>query len=274
MIGSARRCSACPAILASGKTSLQCIVRMGDRRSIHRPRHCEELLRRSNPSCSGAGREMDCFVASAFARRRAAADAPRNDAVRIRVPFSQQIHVRVLAARSARGLPVVVPLENEGAGNAGCALHPRSRVRSRAKKLHTSIQGSGEHPTFPAQWLYGLLRAHPGELWPLSPPSPRGNRHPGPVGPAAPPQDLTPTSEASGPHAFAVRFRTARLHVPETAHGVYPPCHPVPRTMPPRPPHPIPAFGNDGQRPFLGDRMAEFITVIWVSGKAKFYPTG
>jgi hypothetical protein len=23
-------------------------------------------------------------------------------------------------------------------------------------KVHTSIQGSGEHPTFPAQWLYGL----------------------------------------------------------------------------------------------------------------------
>jgi len=22
--------------------------------------------------------------------------------------------------------------------------------------LHMSIQGSGEHPTFPAQWLYGL----------------------------------------------------------------------------------------------------------------------
>jgi hypothetical protein len=26
-----------------------------------------------------------------------------------------------------------------------------------------SIQGSGEHPTFPAQWLYGLLRALPGD---------------------------------------------------------------------------------------------------------------
>ena len=24
------------------------------------------------------------------------------------------------------------------------------------RKLHMSIQGSGEHPTFPAQWLYGL----------------------------------------------------------------------------------------------------------------------
>jgi len=32
--------------------------------------------------------------------------------------------------------------------------------------LHTSIQGSGEHPAFPAQWLYGLCRALPGdEFW-------------------------------------------------------------------------------------------------------------
>src|SRR6267154_3210759 len=37
-------------------------------------------------------------------------------------------------------------------------------------------------------------------------PSPRGNRHVGPVGLSEPPQDLTPTTEASGPHAFAVRF--------------------------------------------------------------------
>jgi hypothetical protein len=45
--------------------------------------------------------------------------------------FKQQIHVRLLAARPARGLHVVVPPRNEGAGNAGCALHPRSRVQNR-----------------------------------------------------------------------------------------------------------------------------------------------
>ena len=47
--------------------------------------------------------------------------------------------------------------------NAGCALHPRSRVRLAQSKLHTSIQGSGGDPTFPAQWLYGLCRALPGD---------------------------------------------------------------------------------------------------------------
>src|SRR3989442_3022586 len=62
-------------------------------------------------------------------------------------------------------------LEVEGAGNAGCALHPRSRVPNCAKMAHTSIQGSGNTPTSPAQWLYGLLRALPGERAFL-PPSP------------------------------------------------------------------------------------------------------
>ena len=51
----------------------------------------------------------------------------------------------------------------EGAGKTGCALHPRSRVQSAQKETHTSIQVQRRHPAFPAQWLYGLLRALPGE---------------------------------------------------------------------------------------------------------------
>ncbi len=62
-------------------------------------------------------------------------------------------------------------LETEGAGNAGCALHPRSRVPIVLRKAHTSIQGSGGSPTSPAQWLYGLYRALPGGAGLLSPSS-------------------------------------------------------------------------------------------------------
>jgi hypothetical protein len=42
-----------------------------------------------------------------------------------------------------------------------CAMCTRS--------AHTSIQGSGGNPTFPAQWLYGLYRALPGDEFILSP---------------------------------------------------------------------------------------------------------
>ena len=49
-----------------------------------------------------------------------------------------------LAARFARGLlSNFLTLQTEGAGNAGCTLHPRSRVQKAQKNAHTSIQGSG-----------------------------------------------------------------------------------------------------------------------------------
>jgi hypothetical protein len=43
---------------------------------------------------------------------------------------AERISVRVLAARCARGLHEPFPLKTEGAGNAGCPLHPQPRVRS------------------------------------------------------------------------------------------------------------------------------------------------
>jgi len=55
------------------------------------------------------------------------------------------------------------PRKQEGAGNAGCALHPRSRVQTARGKRTRAYRFSGGNPTFPAQWLYGLWRALPGD---------------------------------------------------------------------------------------------------------------
>src|ERR1700675_1934784 len=78
-------------------------------------------------------------------------------------PLRKAAQFRVLAAQFTRGLPKrFAPQESEGAGNAGCALHPRSRVQNCAKKRTRAYRFSGSDPTFPAQWLYGLLRALPG----------------------------------------------------------------------------------------------------------------
>jgi hypothetical protein len=49
----------------------------------------------------------------------------------------------------------------EGAGNAGCALHPRSRVQSAQTKAHTSIQGSGEHTDIPCAMALRLIPRSP-----------------------------------------------------------------------------------------------------------------
>src|SRR6266545_6096871 len=75
-------------------------------------------------------------------------------------------------AFSRHDLPEVCKLvlllsKREGAGNAGCALHPRSRVQCAQGSAHTSIQGSGGNPTFPAQWFYGLCHALPGDVFRL-----------------------------------------------------------------------------------------------------------
>jgi hypothetical protein len=92
--------------------------------------------------------------------------------------------VRDLAARFARGLQSAVPGEEEGAGNAGCALHPRSRVQDAQEKRTRAYRFSGGNPAFPAQWFYGLCRALAGDEFVLAtvaridgPPKPGWARH-------------------------------------------------------------------------------------------------
>jgi hypothetical protein len=123
------------------------------------------------------------------------------------------------------------------------------------KKAHTSIQGSGGNPTFPAQWLYGLYRAHPGVSGVLAPVASRKPAlRPGRA--FAPPKDLTPTIEAPDPHDFTVRFSIARQHALRPLTEFIPPCRPIARTLPPRPPHPIPRFVTIAIRPSCRVRRA------------------
>ena len=67
---------------------------------------------------------------------------------------------------------------------------PEVSCASCTKELHTSIQVKRRHPTFPAQWLYGLLRALPGEPYTFA--------------------TVDANNGASGPHDLAVRFHAAR----------------------------------------------------------------
>ena len=59
------------------------------------------------------------------------------------------------------------------------------------------------------QWFYGLFRALPGDRACLTP-SPSGYGLSAPGRADMPPKDLTPTTEASGPHDFTVRNSTVR----------------------------------------------------------------
>jgi hypothetical protein len=154
---------------------------------------------------------MDCFVASAFARRRASADkrTPRNDEWRHSFAISPHVF--------AQGIRLFPALSNQRAQGRPGARCTRDLVCKIVQKVRTrAYRFSGDTPAFPAQWLDGLYRALPGDRACLTP-SPSGSWCGGPVGLFAPPQDLTPTAEASGPHDFAVRLAPF-VSVPLIAH--------------------------------------------------------
>jgi hypothetical protein len=156
---------------------------------------------------------MDCFVAN----------APRNDVVRSRFHFqaaNTRPPSRGMVCPSFAGN--VCPLEKEGAGNAGCALHPRSRVQSCAKKAHTSIQVQRKHSGIPRAMVLRLMPRSPrrrirlvtvvGGLTVLS----------RPVGLAKTSADLTPATGARTTRFCRTRLRRSSC-APLLAHGK-PPC--------------------------------------------------
>ena len=55
----------------------------------------------------------------------------------------------------------VVPRDKEGAGNAGCALHPRSRVQNVDEKTHTSIQVQRRHSGIPCAMALRFITRSP-----------------------------------------------------------------------------------------------------------------
>jgi hypothetical protein len=150
-------------------------------------------------SISQRNERMDCFVAEfiigpAYGRTRWLLAMTLRHA---RHTF--EIHFRILAARRARALPEFsLTLEQEGAGKAGCALHPRSRVQTCTKKRTRAYRSSGGNPAFPARWFtaYTVLSLVTG----LS----CHHRH----------ADISTRLDASvgapGPHGFAVRVSAVR----------------------------------------------------------------
>jgi hypothetical protein len=138
--------------------------------------------------------------------------------------------VRALKARGRREDRV------RAAPAVSCALMHK-KMRTRAYRF------SGNTPAFPAQWLYGLYRALPGESEPLATIAPERRW---------PLKDLTPAIRASGPHDFAARAGTTRQ-----------PCRQ-------RPPHPAPRFVTIASRPSCWDEIRTIIKVICVGVKDNF----
>jgi hypothetical protein len=96
------------------------------------------------------------------------------------------------------------PLITEGAGNAGRLMRPQPRVQMKKAHERSHHGHTRNNPAFPAQWLYGLLRALPGDHACLTP------------SPARLHADLTPAlgrqNHTTSPYV-AGRARLARCRV-------------------------------------------------------------
>jgi hypothetical protein len=130
---------------------------------------------------------------------------------------------RTLRARFSKSLH---PRKSEGAGNAGCALHPRSRVQC-AREVRTRAYRAAEsirHSLRNGFTTYSALSLVIGFLATIVPEKLVS-------------QELDASTEASGPHAFVVRVSTPRQR----------------RLRVHRNP---PLVRDDGQRPSSRDGMA------------------
>ncbi len=115
-----------------------------------------------------------------------------------------KIHVRDLATRFAR-VSLTVSLERtEGAGNAGCTLHPRSRVQSAHRKRHTSIQVQRRQSGIPCAMALRLMPCSPRRRIRFCHRRCRLDGGSDPVGSISPPTAWH-QQRVSGPHGFAVR---------------------------------------------------------------------
>src|ERR1700676_591608 len=64
-------------------------------------------------------------------------------------------HTFAISRRNAPEVCVIFhpPWKVEGAGKAGCALHPRSRVQNADRRRTRAYRFSGGNPAFPARWF-------------------------------------------------------------------------------------------------------------------------
>jgi hypothetical protein len=199
-----------------------------------------------------------------------------------------------LAAQCVRGLRRRCPSkEKEGAGNAGCTLHPRSHVPNCAKETHMSIQVQSEalrHSLRNGFTAYGALSPATNSSchrhWRIKVLCAR-------LGLQKTSADLTPATGArttrfcrTQPPVIANRLRpkpdfdgsrkAQRALAPsscasDTAHGINPPCALGFTPTLPRPPHPVPTFVTMANAPLLGDETARLIVLICPTGEAEYF---
>jgi hypothetical protein len=151
--------------------------------------------------------------------------------------------------------------KREGAGNAGCTLHPRSRAQWRVECAHEHT-GSAEASGIPCVMALRLMPCSPRRRIRLVTVIGGFCGHSTRSGLSEPP----PTwhqQRVSGPHGFAVRSNVVRLARPPIAHEVQPALRHHLRADALASTTSHPAFVTTRDRPSSWNRMAGVKSLIW-----------
>jgi hypothetical protein len=162
------------------------------------------------------------------------------------------MRVRNLAAPSARALQNHSPRREEGAGNAGCALHPRSRVQNVRKNAHehTGTDGAIRHSLRNGLTAYAALSSATSSFLSPSPRELEGSSAPGRVDAAF---ARLSTSNGCQDHAVLPYAASPVVRALVSAHGPEPALRSPPRARRClRPPQPAPTFVTMANAPLAG----------------------
>jgi hypothetical protein len=164
---------------------------------------------------------------------------------------------------------ISLPSDQRAQGTPGARCTRGLVCKSAQRKAHTSIQVQRRRSGIPCAMVLTLIARSPRRIglcclrrlriWFCPPGRARKTS-----------ADLTPTSEASGPHAFAVRVVAVRLRAGPIAHG-NPPCDHLKRAGTAASTAPRPAYVTIMIRPSLGVGWQITHSLICISEKQKYF---
>jgi hypothetical protein len=96
--------------------------------------------------------------AKTLLRRRPRRGCGHTDSI---VKQREGVHPHSRGAMRPSSASIATLKEKEGAGKAGCTLHPRSRVQTCTKKRTRAYRFSGGNPAFPARWFTAYFALSP-----------------------------------------------------------------------------------------------------------------
>jgi hypothetical protein len=159
----------------------------------------------------------------------------------------------------------------EGAGNAGCLLHPRSRVQYVHENTHTSIQVQSEHSGIPCTMVLRLMPRSPRRRIRLVTVVDELMVLPSPVGPTKTSADLTPATGARTTRFCRTHQRRSSVAPVDRSRVLKPALRSRSRPTLPRPPHLIPTCLTIRIRPLEGDETAKVMPLIWGEMGSKIF---